>query len=135
MARSTDLLAVSATEQDIANADKHTEHLRMVEKVLGEAQTRPRMAESALRVVLLYALRYETNRKNQVSLSYLILYTIYYIIDSLYRVNTMAPRYIICVYLRVCGLQISQFCRALEELGQDSSLVKTLLMVSSHVQY
>ena len=67
MARSTDLLAVSATEQDIANADKHTEHLRMVEKVLGEAQTRPRMAESALRVVLLYALRYETNRKNQVS--------------------------------------------------------------------
>lgn len=86
--KTQNLLAVSATEQDIANADKHTEHLRMVEKVLGEAQTRPRMAESALRVVLLYALRYETNRKNQ----------------------------------------ISQFCRALEELGQDSSLVKTLLM-------
>ena len=66
MVNPTDLLSVSATEQDIANADKHADHVRMVEKILGEAQTNPLMAESALRVVLLYALRYETNRKKQV---------------------------------------------------------------------
>jgi len=58
------LLDVSEVEQDLANRENHSEHLRKVKAALDD----PRIAQSdKLRIVILYALRYENHSSNETS--------------------------------------------------------------------
>jgi len=58
------LLEVSALEQELANRHDHSAHIKALKEIIGNPNVEKM---DLIRLVILYALRYETNTSNEVA--------------------------------------------------------------------